>query len=45
MKCSICGGQLRITIIKGKAYCFRCELDGSMEQYGLVRPIKEKEAS
>ena len=45
MKCYTCGSEYRITIVKGKAYCFQCEVDVSMEQYGLVRAIKEKRAS
>ena len=45
MKCYRCGSEYRITMVKGKAYCFQCEVDVSMEQYGLVRAIKEKRAS
>jgi hypothetical protein len=44
MKCYMCGGQYRITIIKGKPYCHRCEADFALEEYGLVRTIK-REAS
>jgi hypothetical protein len=44
MKCFTCGSELRLTIVKGKTYCFRCEADASMEQYGIVRTIKERTA-
>jgi hypothetical protein len=44
MKCLICGGEYRLTMIKGKTYCFKCEIDVSMEQYGIVRQIKERTA-
>ena len=44
MKCFMCGSEYRITIIKDKAYCFRCESDYALEQYRIVRPIK-REAS
>ena len=45
MKCYTCGSELRLTMIKGKTYCFRCEVDASMEQYGIVRQTKERSAS
>jgi len=44
MKFFTCGSELRLTIVKGKTYCFRCEADASMEQYGVVRQIKERTA-
>jgi hypothetical protein len=44
MKCFTCGSELRLTVVQGKTYCFRCEADASMAQYGLVRPIKERTA-
>jgi len=42
MKCFMCGSEYRITIIKDKAYCFRCESDYALEQYRIVRPMKRK---
>ena len=45
MKCSKCGSQFRITIVKGEFYCFECELDASLEAYGLIKPIKRKETA
>lgn len=42
MKCYQCGSEFRLTIIKGKFYCFACEADASLEAVGLIRPIKEK---
>jgi len=43
MKCYNCGSEYRLTLIKGKFYCFGCEADASLEAVGLVRPInKEK---
>jgi hypothetical protein len=44
MKCFTCGSELRLTVINGKTYCFRCEADASMEQYGIIRPIKGRTA-
>jgi hypothetical protein len=40
MKCTICLSEYRITIVKGNPYCFRCEPHVSLEQYGIVRPIR-----
>jgi len=45
MKCSSCGSQYRITFVKGRPYCFQCEVDASFEAYGLVRPIRKERAS
>jgi predicted Zn-ribbon and HTH transcriptional regulator len=42
MKCSKCGSEFRITMVKGKFYCFECEADASLEAVGLIRPIKER---
>jgi hypothetical protein len=42
MKCFTCGSEYRITLIKGKPYCFQCEADASLVAFGLVRPIKER---
>ena len=44
MKCFTCGSELRLTMVKEKTYCFRCEADASMEQYGIVRQLKERTA-
>lgn len=44
MKCFTCGSPVRLTMVAGKIYCFRCEANASMEQYGLVRQIKERTA-
>lgn len=44
MKCYVCGSEYRITIVKDKAYCFKCESDFALEQYGLVRAIKGRSA-
>jgi hypothetical protein len=45
MKCYTCGSEYRITLVKGKHIVFNARLMSSMEQYGLVRAIKEKRAS
>jgi ribosomal protein L37AE/L43A len=37
MKCYTCGSELRITLVKGKPYCFRCEADASLVAYGVIR--------
>ena len=42
MKCSKCGSEFRITVVKGEFYCFECELDASLEAYGIVTPIKRR---
>ena len=44
MKCFTCGSELRLTVIKGKTYCFRCEADASLQAFGVIRPIKERTA-
>ena len=44
MKCCMCGSELRLTMIKGKTYCFRCEADASLQAYGVVRQIKGRTA-
>jgi hypothetical protein len=42
MKCYKCGSEFRLTMVGGRAYCFECEADISLEQYGVVRQIREK---
>ena len=42
MKCYKCGREYRLTLIKGKFYCFDCEADASLEAVGLIRPIKDR---
>jgi hypothetical protein len=42
MKCYTCGSEFRITFIKDKPYCFRCEADASLVAVGLIRPVKER---
>ena len=44
MKCFTCGSELRLTMVKGKTYCFRCEADASLQAFGVVRRIKERTA-
>jgi len=44
MKCFTCGSELRLTMIKGKTYCFKCEADASLQAYGVIRQIKERTA-
>jgi len=44
MKCYLCGSEFRITFIQGKPYCFKCEVDVSLQAYGLVRQVKERTA-
>lgn len=43
MKCYTCGLKFRISFVKGKPYCFRCEADASLVAFGLIRLEKEKE--
>jgi len=40
MKCCECGSQFRITIVKGKPYCFECEENASLVAVGLIRVVK-----
>lgn len=40
MKCYTCGSEFRITFVKGKPYCFRCEPDASAIAYGIIQKIK-----
>jgi hypothetical protein len=45
MKCYTCGSEFRISFVKGKPYCFQCEVDASLVAYGIIRPDKgEKNA-
>ena len=44
MKCYTCGSEYRITLVKGKPYCFACEADVSMVQYGIVRQFEKRTA-
>lgn len=41
MKCIMCGGEFRITMIKNEPYCFRCEADASLEAFGVIRRIRK----
>jgi hypothetical protein len=43
MKCYTCGSEYRITMVKGKAYCFQCEVDVSMEQYRISSSNQREE--